>query len=354
MIFKATLHDRSTNTSQPLQVETQPGLLILRPELGSAEEWVLSDLQSARKLSDGTLILQNGRKFLEVPGPGFELALERSFPAHRLLRSGFFDRLGVMGCLVALLLVLLPLLAAYGWLTPWLANRVAEHISPEVEAQLGESLYQSAVADYVIDTAASKTAQQFYDALGYGGPYKIKITVVKAPIINAFALPGGHIVVFDSIIGLTNAPEQLAALLAHEASHIHLKHSLRSVLRELGSSILLGVVLGGDAGGLTGALAQHTDALADLSYSRALETEADRNGLELMRRQGVPRRGMPDLFRNMKKATGEGEANGMAKFLLTHPGLEERIQATEASFNRAAETDNNMPKQTVILWENLF
>jgi predicted Zn-dependent protease len=221
--------------------------------------------------------------------------LERSFPKNKLFRQTFFDRIGVAGCLLVVVGILLPLLALYFFVAPKIAESAARRVSPEIEKQIGDAWFHSLTATYKTDTAKTRLVQSFYDSLGYGGDYQMRITVVNEPVVNAFAIPGGYIVVFDSILGIMDAPEQLAALLAHEASHVQLKHSTRSIFRELANSLIFNLILG-DYGDLSAVVARHGDQLAGLSYSRSLELEADANGLRLMQSSGIPLRGMPDLF----------------------------------------------------------
>ncbi len=328
MRFSAALHDRNSGESFSVTVRTEPGVLFIQLENGRMLDWTLSDIESGRALDDGSIILQNGKKFLEIADPDFSRALERSFPKNRLFRQSFFDKIGVAGCLISIAGILLPLLALYFFLLPFLAERAAEKVSPEIEKQIGDTWFHSLTANYKVDTAKTRLVQQFYDSLGYGGAYDMRITVVNEPVVNAFAVPGGRIVVFDSILGIMDAPEQLAGLLAHEASHIQLKHSTRSIFRELANSLFLSLILG-DYGDVTAVVAQHGDQLAGLSYSRSLELEADDNGLKLMLASGIPPRGIPDLFRKMKSSLENENASDVPNFLSTHPSMEERVKVIE-------------------------
>ncbi len=328
MRFSATLHDRNSGESSPVTVRTEPGVLFIQLENGRMLDWTLSDIESGRALDDGSIVLQNGKKFLEIADPDFRRGLERSFPKNRLFRQSFFDKIGVAGCLISIAGILLPLLALYFFLLPLLAERAAEKVSPEIEKQIGDTWFHSLTATYKVDTAKTRLVQQFYDSLGYGGAYDMRITVVTEPVENAFAVPGGRIVVFDSILGIMDAPEQLAGLLAHEASHIQLKHSTRSIFRELANSLFISLILG-DYGDVTAVVAQHGDQLAGLSYSRSLELEADDNGLKLMLASGIPPRGIPDLFRKMKSSLENENASDVPSFLSTHPSMEERVKVIE-------------------------
>ncbi|MBK7938425.1 MAG: M48 family metallopeptidase [Lewinellaceae bacterium] len=324
--FKAILHDRNSGASAPVVVRPGPGVLFIELADSRILDWTLPDIDSARALDDGSVILQNGRRFLEVTEPSFRSALERSFPKNKLFQQTFFDRIGVGGCLISFALIILPIWGLYSWLLPVLAERAAQKVPSDVEKQIGEAWFQSVGSIYRVDSAKTRIVQQFYDALAFESDYDIRISVVNEPVVNAFALPGGHIVVFDSMIGIMDAPEQLAALLAHEASHIQWKHSTRTLFRGLANNLLFSIVLG-NYGDVSTIVAQHGEQLAGLAYSRSLEQEADEKGLELMAAARIPLRGMPDLFRKMNTTAADGEL--VPTFLSTHPGITDRIQTTE-------------------------
>lgn len=348
-IFQATLHHKTTKTQSPANVQLRPGLIDIQTSAESLQ-WHASDLQSARLLDDGSVILENAPWYLEVLEPGFDGALVQTFGDRKLFRRSFFDKIGIAGCLMALLLVLLPLLAGFFFVAPFIAENAAKKISPETEKQIGDAWYKSLTANYAIDSSRTRLARQFYDALGFGGAYDIQITVVQEPVVNAFAVPGGHIVVFDSILGIMDAPEQFAALLAHEASHIQLKHSTRAIFRELTNQLFISLVFG-DYGSLSGIVAQHSGQLAGLSYSRNLELEADQHGLELLKKSRLPLQGIPGLFRKMRAGTNENPA--APSFLSTHPALSERIEIIEKLIEKSSRPRDTAPAALVEIWKKL-
>lgn len=347
--FSAILHNRATKEQNPVTVFPEPGSIRIAGLLHS-QVWLPAEVSSARHLPDGSVILQNGDLYLEVTDPVFAEALERSFSNKRLFRRSFFDRIGVAGCLLVLFLLILPLIAAYIWVVPNVADNAAQKISPETEKQIGDAWFESLTAAYKIDSSKTRLVQQFYDSLGFGGAYKMTITVVNEPVVNAFAVPGGHIVVFDSIIGLMDAPEQLAGLLAHEASHIQLKHSIRAIYRELANNLFFTLLSGGQ-GDLSALVAQHGGQLAGLSYSRQLELEADENGMKLMKKSGIPLRGIPALFEKMS-ATAKGESS-VPNFLSTHPAMEERIRRAKEWIDKNGGPAEQTPAPLQRIWADL-
>lgn len=205
---------------------------------------------------------------------------------------------------------------------PWIGELVAMKISKDWEVDLGESIYQSMISQYTIDQDRTRSINRFYKASGFSIPYTIKITVVKEQELNAFALPGGNIIVHDALLKKLNDPGQLAALLGHEASHISQRHSLRNIFRTFSRQMFLSLILG-NSSGMASVLIEQADALKALQYSRTLETEADDLGLRLMEINGIDLNGMLTLMQILQKETGSAEPSSL---LSTHPVFSERIK----------------------------
>ncbi|MBK7149487.1 MAG: M48 family metallopeptidase [Bacteroidetes bacterium] len=162
----------------------------------------------------------------------------------------------------------------------------------------------------------------FFKKLNYPTDYNIRVVVVKDNVVNAYALPGGRIVVYEGILRKMDDYRELTALLSHEFSHVQLKHSTRNIARSLSSALLLSVLFG-DASGITAIIIENADAIKQLGYSRQLEEDADRNGLALMKKRKIDPHGMKELFETLQKES-EGEEDGY-KFLSTHPLTKDRI-----------------------------
>ncbi|WEK38072.1 MAG: M48 family metallopeptidase [Candidatus Pseudobacter hemicellulosilyticus] len=263
----------------------------------------------------------------------------RTGRAPRPFRSGWSKLLLLLGFFGALLL------AAYLWMIPWLGERVAMNFSRNYEVEIGEHLYSSTISQYTIDTHKTTQVNHFYGLLQYQTNYPVSITVVNAGTPNAFAIPGGHIVVFDAILEKMKTPEQLAALLGHEVSHIALRHSLRNIFRSLARKMFLSLLLGSESG-ITAVIVNNADALKGLEYSRELETEADENGMRLMSHNHIDPNGMLQLMELLQDAT---QGTGTVNFLSTHPVFDRRIDHIKAQL-RTLQT----PRETNDSLSSLF
>jgi predicted Zn-dependent protease len=204
---------------------------------------------------------------------------------------------------------------------PRLAAGMASKVPVSYEISLGNKMYQSLSSTFTVDKAKTAYINQYFDALAIPSKYPIQITVVKSDIPNAFAMPGGHIVVYDAILKGMRSHEELAALLAHEFTHVEKRHSLRSMFRQLSSQVFFTLLIG-DISVAGTVLLQNADDLKQLSYSRELETESDEQGAKLLVDRNVSCNGFVGLFQLLKK-----ETNGPTTYewLNSHPDLDNRI-----------------------------
>ena len=249
-------------------------------------------------------------------------------------RRGMYDRtlsLARQGPLLFLVGLVFTVVAGYLWVLPFAAERSALLLPTEVDRQLGQATAPDIMLELWEDSARSALLQQFGDRLALGQRFELRYHVVRDEQVNAFAMPGGHIVVFSGILERMDTPGQLAALLAHEATHVEERHSMRMLVRQGASYLFLSLVLG-DVNAVVALLAENADNIRNLTYSRSLETDADLLGMERMAQAGVHPEGMVQLLELLQR-----EAADMPEalaFLSSHPLTEERIdKAREQAFS---------------------
>ncbi|SEJ31104.1 Peptidase family M48 [Dyadobacter sp. SG02] len=213
----------------------------------------------------------------------------------------------------------------YWYGLPWLAGAVAARFPVSTEVQMGDTMYDNMIQAYDVDEHLTAATNDFVKSINFKTHYPIRVTVVKNADANAFALPGGRIVVFDGILRKMKTKEELAALLAHEVSHVHYRHSLRNIFRSLGGYLFLSLLLN-DINGIVTVLADNSNMLANLTYSRELETEADSKAMAIFQADGLNLKGFVDLFTMLKNEHGD---IGSLKLLSTHPLTEDRLQEAE-------------------------
>lgn len=265
----------------------------------------------------------NSREFIDKLR---EIIERRHLPAYKKV----FNRNNATLWKLAIGIIALFLLA-YLWLIPFLAVRMASKVPISYEESLGNNMYNAIKGSYEIDASKTLYINEFFRELNIQTPYKINITVVKEDVANAFAIPGGNIIVYDKILKDMKGYEELAALLSHEFIHVHNRHSTKSLFRQLGSTIFLSVVIG-DVGTIGSIMVNNADRLKGLSYSRGLERESDIEGLKILSDRKIDGNGFVELFRLLGR-----EAKGpTTEWINSHPNIEKRIEYIKESeyFNK--------------------
>jgi beta-barrel assembly-enhancing protease len=180
-------------------------------------------------------------------------------------------------------------------------------------------------------------------------PLSSDFFIVKSDEINAFAGPGGHIGINSTLFLISEHESELAAVMAHELAHVRQHHLYRMLehqhrmqvpmLASLLASIALGAInpaLGSGAMMATlGGFAQDS-----INFIRSNEKEADRIGMDMLKRAGFDPRGMIHFFKRMQEHARYSSAN-VPEILRTHPLDDDRIAEAE---NRSAHlTPKNIP-----------
>ncbi len=281
-----------------------------------------------------TLYLKNPdviRAFRQAAPDQLTMPLERAAAQVRHARRRHRRVWGVVvGSLLALLLGL--------WFgSDVLVELAVDRIPIEWEQKLGESAYRDFLLQHEVlqgGPSVDAVTEMTHRLAGHAShnPYTFEITVVKSDAVNAFALPGGYIVVFTGLMKKAESSEEVAGVLAHELNHVLQRHGLERIVKQLGFVAVVSIVLGNQQG-LGGIMKQLGVELMTLKFGRAQETEADVTGLELLHRAKINPEGMITFF---KRLAEKGE--GRVEWLSTHPMSSARADRLKAQL---AE----MPKQ---------
>lgn len=156
--------------------------------------------------------------------------------------------------------------------------------------------------------------------------FKFSFTIVEDPTLNAYALPGGAVVIHSGLILEADDVNEVAGVLAHEISHVTRRHHIRGMVDKLGFFMLLRALIG-DIGGIGSELAIYGATIESLKYSRDYELEADESGWNLMLKANLDPRGMIDFFEKLQHE--HGDMPGVATFMSTHPATGDRILILE-------------------------
>ena len=297
--------------------------------------WSLDKIHQGHYTRTEKVTLKYGdfpNQYLEVDNPEFFGALQDYYPQKKFNASDFeFLRKITPGGMIAVALGFAALVAlSYFFVLPPLAEFAAGHMPIKMEEELGDRVYEQMMESASINQAQTKEANEFWRALHVQSPYLINITVIHEKIPNAFALPGGQIIVYDGIIKEMKDYDEFAALLAHEYTHAYLRHSVRSLSRNLAGYIFVSLLLN-DASGTIAVLATNGNKLKELSFSRELEHQTDAGGYKLLQSKNINPNGMLKLFATLKGVEGNMT---IPRFISTHPLTSERMDYIEGELKK--------------------
>lgn len=241
--------------------------------------------------------------------------------------------------------VVLAGLAFAVWLSDRLVDQAVAMTPTRWESKLSQPLLESLTVHRVTDPAITGPVEailaRLLEAAG-PQPYQFQVRVVQDDAVNAYALPGGGVVVMTGLLKKADSPEEVAGVLAHELQHVLGRHTLRSLYRQVKWQLALAVLGGRD---MQQVLMGQAAGLSQLSYGRDMETESDTRGAALLVEAGLSPRGLRDFFVHL--AEEEGKSPQPLEFLSTHPATSHRIETLE----RLAQGSTTRPLN--VDWEGL-
>jgi Zn-dependent protease with chaperone function len=330
--FKAKYHNGQSSKGFDCIAEFHKDeirLIVEEPENGSSTiNWEIGKVKSAEHLSNSKSSIQYGEfphQYVETSDPECIAMFRKQY-----LKDGIFTDLyykAIKGnknlIISACIAVCLTIGSVYFIVLPAIADYFASYLmAKEWEISMGENFYKTLVKEMETDTIKTKAANDFLKATGFETTYPVKITVIKKGIVNAFALPGGNIVIFDSLLKMIDSKDELAALIGHELTHVEHRHSTRMLCRSLAGYIFISII-SGDVNGLSAVLVQNAHTVVNMKYTRSLEEEADKNGMSLMNNHHLNPKGMIELLNHLSKLDDSNRE--WYKFFLSHPLTQERI-----------------------------
>ena len=140
-------------------------------------------------------------------------------------------------------------------------------------------------------------------------------------MVNAVALPGGKVLLFQGLIDEAKSPDEVAGVLAHEIGHVRNRHVMQGLLRQTGLAVVLGGFDGSGGGQLNSMLAT--------TYTRESEREADNHSLKAMKTAAISPRATSDFFRRLSAMDGSGAIRddgqrAITNYMSSHPLSDDR------------------------------
>ena len=335
-------YDGATSARHDVSVELDRAALLVRAVEGHLlARWPYGDLEhlSAR---DGMLRL--GRlgspmlARLEIHDP--ELAAAIDDRAATLDRTGADERRGRTKVIVWSIAAVASFVLVGIFGVPAIADRLTPLVPYAVDRKLGDAVDAQVRAmldpgrtDRLFECGQADAERGGHAALARlvgrleaaaSLAESISVAVLRRPEANAFALPGGHIYLFEGLIGKAESVDEVAGVLAHEIGHVAHRDSTRSVIQAGGLSFLFGMVLGDFVGG--GAVTIASRTLLQTSYSREVERRADAYAVELIGRLGGDPRALGAILVRI-----DGSDHPGVRLLLDHPDTRDRLAAINAA-----------------------
>lgn len=247
-------------------------------------------------------------------GQGLHLADARMRRVERHFRGAW----AVLALLFALPVLLL---AALVYKADGVADWVVDKVPVSHEAKLGDLVLVQTRLRHRLEGQgpAAEAVREIGQRLVQGSALSYRWYVSDDPTVNAFAAPGGVVVVNRGLIRAADSAEELAGVLAHEVAHAELRHGTKAMVKGLGLQALGALVLGDWAGSLAGEAATQ---LVNMKFSREAEREADAEGLKRLVHAGISPQGMLRFFGKLGK-----EQAALPAVLSTHPLPEDRLAA---------------------------
>ncbi|BBD09112.1 M48 family metallopeptidase [Desulfovibrio ferrophilus] len=201
-------------------------------------------------------------------------------------------------------------------------DKIAPHISYETELAIGGFLGKHPILKNA--SPAPEAIQKLAETIRTRStdiPFPVTISIREDPQVNAFAVPGGQIVLTTGILDAIESENELAFILGHELGHIAHRDHLRGMGRGLVLLTLSSLVL--DAGDSIGGSLGNMVVLTELTFTRRQETLADEAGQDALMSVFGHITGAEQVFSHFAK---RAETNYLTRFALSHPETQSRIQ----------------------------
>jgi len=312
--FSGTFYDGKSANKYPVKLRLTAQQLVLNFPDGHQIQWPYTSLQLSRTNSTGPVRLEHSTsnpdiipEALVIENPDFLREAHRVAPGALGNVWNQPHKRSFRYVLMILALVVLPplIFAIWVYAIPAMTNAVADRIPTTWEEKLGQDYFQTLFKksikepDPQVRKALDAISKRLLTAVP-DQPYHFRIHVHPSKMVNAMALPGGTIVVFQGLINATETPEELAGVLAHEFQHVLKRHSTRNIIRSEAIN-LFGMIISGNSDSMTSAILQAGSVLEHLRYSRQLESQADAEGMKMMLATHVDPRGMIRVFEKLEE-----------------------------------------------------
>jgi beta-barrel assembly-enhancing protease len=244
--------------------------------------------------------------------------LVRHLPQKRTY-GGIIDRIGLGPASLTFAALSAITVAIVVWSPQWLAPLVPQ----SVEKRLGDAL----VGDFggrFCDTKQGKAALAKLTGSLDDKPQELHVEVANISMLNAVALPGNKVVLFQGLLDQAKSPDEVAGVLAHEIGHVRERHVMQGLLRQMGLAVVLGGFDG--TGGTT------LNNMLSTTYTRGSEEEADQHSIKAMKKASISPVATAGFFERLSRMDGsanmkkDDQGRAVATYMSSHPLSDDRKQ----------------------------
>lgn len=212
---------------------------------------------------------------------GWRIGFEGAVPAdiapllpRRQRYGGLIDRHGVtkasvlFACIAGMAIFIG--VKAPGWIAPLVPQSWEDRMGDAMVGDFGGRICHTKAGDEALAALVAKVDPDHRAR---------SIAVANVPMVNAIALPGRHVVIFDGLLDAAQSPDEVAGVLGHEVGHVQHRDTLTAMMRQLGLSVILS--------GMDGSGGAQVSGLLGLSFSRDAEHKADLASIDTLRRANI-------------------------------------------------------------------
>jgi hypothetical protein len=233
--------------------------------------------------------------------------------------------------------------AAWNFYSPQEDIKLGKQVAVDAEKQLPSCSAPN------VDAYLAELGKKLIAKLPTGGvEYPWEFHCVNDKAINAFALPGGYVFVNRGAIEAADNEAQLAGVIAHELSHVALRHGTAEATKAQAAQAgigIIGAIFGGNAGGvLLTELGRFSAGGVLLRYSRTAETQADVVGTQVLYDAGYDPRALAQFF---EKIEADSKGQNPPEFFSDHPNPEHRVERVEEEIDKLGGLPAKMKRDSV-------
>ena len=203
---------------------------------------------------------------------------------------------------------------------PAIAHAIAVRVPFDVERRLEPQVQAIFASDMCRSPEAAAAVEAIRARVDPSRSIPADVSIVNIAQPNAFALPGGAVLLTRGLVEEAQSGEEVAGVLAHELAHVKHRHVLAELIQDTFMSGVWAVTFG-DYTGLVAVDPRTVERLVQLRHSRGVEAEADRTGLDILATARVSPAGLAEFLERNQ----EGAAAGALTFLSNHPATADRI-----------------------------